>query len=78
MPARKKTAPPAQPSRRRSGAAQAKSEDVAAQLERVHAEVTAAIAAGQANVEDAMKQAEIAVAHAVSGVAKVVRQVQQG
>jgi hypothetical protein len=44
----------------------------------VHAEVTAAIAAGQANVEDAMKQAEIAVAHAVSGVAKVVRQVQQG
>jgi hypothetical protein len=44
----------------------------------VHAEVAAAIAAGHANVEDAMKQAEIAVAQAVSGVAKVIRQVQQG
>lgn len=73
MPTKKKVSQPANPSRRRSGAGKAKAEDVAAQLERTHAEVSAAIVAGYGNVENAMKQAEAAVEQAINGVAKAIR-----
>jgi hypothetical protein len=53
------------------------SKDVAAELQRTHAAVSAAISAGYDKVEDAMKNAEDAVALAVSGVAEAVRLAQQ-
>ncbi|GAB3355780.1 hypothetical protein [Lysobacter tyrosinilyticus] len=52
-------------------------EDIAAQLQNTHAAVSAAIAAGYDKVEDAMKQAEDAVALAVGGVAEAMRLAQQ-
>ena len=51
--------------------------DVAAELQRTHAAVSAAIVAGYEKVEDAMKNAEEAVAQAVSGVAEAGRLAQQ-
>jgi hypothetical protein len=51
--------------------------EIAAELQRTHAAVSAAIAAGYDKVEDAMKHAEEAVAQAVSGVAQAVHLAQQ-
>jgi len=51
--------------------------DIAAEMQRTHAAVSAAITAGYDKVEDAMKNAEEAVAQAVSGVAEAVRLAQQ-
>lgn len=51
--------------------------DVAAEMQRTHAAVSAAINAGFGKVDDAMKNAEEAVAQAVSGVAEAVRLAQQ-
>jgi spermidine/putrescine-binding protein len=50
----------------------ATADDVRAAIERTHAAVTAAITVGYANVEDAMKSAEAAVAQAVNGVAQAL------
>ena len=50
---------------------------VAEELLRTHAAVTAAIAAGHAQVQDAMKLAEDAVAQAVQGVSEAIRLARQ-
>lgn len=65
------------PTRKKAPPSTVKAGDVAEQMERTHAAVSTAIAAGYADVEDAMKQAEIAVAQAVSGVAQALRLAQQ-
>jgi hypothetical protein len=65
------------PARRKAPQPAPKAGDVADQMERTRAAVSTAIAAGYANVEDAMKHAEIAVAQAVSGVAEAIRLAQQ-
>ena len=51
--------------------------DVTAEMQRTHAAVSAAIAAGYDKAEDAMKNAEEAVARAVSGVAEAFRLARQ-
>ena len=50
---------------------------VAAAIENAHAAVTAAIAAGFENVDQAMQQAEEAVSKAVTGAAEAIRAAQQ-
>jgi len=50
---------------------------VAEAIERAHAAVTAAIATGFENVDQAMQQAEEAVAKAVTGAAEAIRAAQQ-
>ena len=52
-------------------------DDVAAQLQRTHAQLVAAITAGQGEVEEAMKLAEAAVAQAVRGAGEALRLAQK-